>query len=496
MFSRRSLSPEAVYHAIPQTPVAIATIPDIELHGEDYLDEEPAQPESTSAAPPLDKRIQWVHFVLGCSVLLPWNVTITAVPYFLSRLADSSLATTFSSYLSVSFTVAGFASLTHATITAKQSSPSRRILVATLCLSFLTFLLMLSTYIHVSPGFFFTFVLLDAVAQAGTGSYLQISVAAMASLFGPMAIQAVMSGQAAVAVVVSGVQVLSAVASIWGQSQGTTVTVADKGDGKAEEKSAFVFFFLSTVFLMASVGAHAWLVKLPAYKAVIVPFDQPKVLGSLALADTTPEGQESFLSRGRGRDEKGRILRVARANLVYEIAVAYVFVVTLSVFPPITASIQSTNPDTHPLLFTGVHFLVFNVGDFGGRYACSFPRLRTWSARRLLTLSVARTLFVPLFLMCNIQVSSLSPRSSPIISSDFLFMLILLAFGLSNGYVCSSCMMAAPSLENNPSLKGQKDDVDVAATVASFCLVGGLALGSAASFAVRATVCGCNPFIQ
>lgn len=55
-------------------------------------------------------------------------------------------------------------------------------------------------------------------------------------------------------------------------------------------------------------------------------------------------------------------------------------------------------------------------------------------------------------------------------------------------------MMAAPSLEHNPRLKGKAEDVDVAATVASFCLVGGLAMGSIASFAVKSAICGCNPF--
>jgi solute carrier family 29 (equilibrative nucleoside transporter), member 1/2/3 len=58
-------------------------------------------------------------------------------------------------------------------------------------------------------------------------------------------------------------------------------------------------------------------------------------------------------------------------------------------------------------------------------------------------------------------------------------------------------MMAAPSLEHNPRLKGRQDDVDTAATITSFALVGGLAMGSIASFAVRAAVCGgCNPFIE
>ena len=56
-------------------------------------------------------------------------------------------------------------------------------------------------------------------------------------------------------------------------------------------------------------------------------------------------------------------------------------------------------------------------------------------------------------------------------------------------------MIAAPSVEHNPNLRGKREDVDVAATIAGFCLVGGLVVGSAASFVVRARVCGCNPFV-
>jgi solute carrier family 29 (equilibrative nucleoside transporter), member 1/2/3 len=73
-------------------------------------------------------------------------------------------------------------------------------------------------------------------------------------------------------------------------------------------------------------------------------------------------------------------------------------------------------------------------------------------------------------------------------------MLILLAFGFSNGYITSVGMMAAPSIEHNPQLKGKIEDVDVAATIGSFSIVGGLAIGSLTSFAVRAAVCACNPF--
>ena len=166
-----------------------------------------------------------------------------------------------------------------------------------------------------------------------------------------------------------------------------------------------------------------------------------------------------------------------------------------SVFPTITISIVPTNPAIHPLFFSSLHFLVFSVGDWFGRYLCSIPQLLLWCARRLLVLSLSRTLFIPLFLACNLHRDASSPSTPPIINSDVLYMLLLFAFGLSNGYVSSLCLMAAPSLEHNPRLKGHKEDVDLAATIANFCIVGGLAVGSILSFTVRAIVCACNPFL-
>lgn len=163
-------------------------------------------------------------------------------------------------------------------------------------------------------------------------------------------------------------------------------------------------------------------------------------------------------------------------------------------FPAITTGIFSTNSNIHPLLFSSFHFVVLNVGDFIGRTFCAHPSIVVWSGKRLLTLSLARTLFIPLFLMCNIQRSSNSPP--PIINSDVIYLLILLAFSFSSGYVSSLCVMAAPSLKHNPRLKGCRDDVDVAATMVTFSLVFGLAVGSVASFGVQSAICGCNPFKQ
>ncbi|KAJ7688385.1 nucleoside transporter-domain-containing protein [Mycena rosella] len=487
-------SPEALYHSIPQAPVAAnpLVLPD------PYNDPEESQDDVTIASDlaPLcrltifrdvvvDSRIRWIHFVLGCAVLLPWNVMITATPFFLARVANSPLRLSFASYLTCAFTASNFIFLARATITSKQSSPSRRVLITTLFLSALTFLLTASTFVHTSPGFFFAFVLLNGVCQAALGAYLQTAVIVIASLFGPTAVQALMSGQAAVAVAVSGVQVFSAVASVWGKSREAISTYVS--DGEPEERSAFIFFGLSTIFLIVSAAAHGWLVTMPAYKTVAGSLEHQKVIGENGSSDEL----RGLVSTGRSdlSDEKGQIIRVAKANVIFEVAVAYVFVVTLAVYPAITTSILATNPNTHPLLFSALHFLVFNIGDFTGRLFCSVPKLLIWSAKKLLILSLARTLFVPVFLMCNLQrPSTTGIPTSPIISSDVVFMFLLLLFGMSNGYLSSLCMMAAPSLEHNPRLEGRRKDVDVAATVASFCLV--------CSFAVRAVVCECNPFTE
>jgi equilibrative nucleoside transporter 1/2/3 len=70
-----------------------------------------------------------------------------------------------------------------------------------------------------------------------------------------------------------------------------------------------------------------------------------------------------------------------------------------------------------------------------------------------------------------------------------------MVFGLTNGWFSTLCMIAAPNVDKNPNLKGRREDVDTAATVASFYLVGGLACGSITSFAVRGLMCRCNPLV-
>ncbi len=205
----------------------------------------------------------------------------------------------------------------------------------------LTALLVTSTFFVLPPGLFFTFILINGAAQAAAGSYLQTAVIAIASLFGPAAVQAMMAGQAAVAVAVSGVQVVSAAASTWGKSSSFV------SDGSAEERSAFFFFSLSTLFLVASAGIHRWLRSLPSYKAVAAPLEQ-QASSKAQFAASDAIASQPLISRGRGEanDDRRQAIRVAKANIMYEVAVGYVFLTTLVSTPPSQRNEQGTNSST------------------------------------------------------------------------------------------------------------------------------------------------------
>ncbi|KAI0269290.1 nucleoside transporter-domain-containing protein [Gloeopeniophorella convolvens] len=486
-------SMDAQYHTLPQSPKAAhdvnipSAIEEADMIVEEAF-EDPIEEDPTISEVPVDSKIKWIHFMLGSAVLIPWNVMITAEPYFLSQLQSSSMRSTFGSYLATSFTLSNFIFLAHATITSKEAPSAQRGRWAMLCLASLICVLFFSTFFTLPTSLFGPFVLMIGITLAACGSYLQTSVVAVASLFGPSIMQAVMSGQAVVAVILSLIQLLSAFTSLHASEVSPTT------DGSAETKSARLFFGMSALFLFACGFANVWMTRMPAYRAVVVPIDESWMRRRLSVGADHRPLLASELTTPEAKGIMNRVLSVARRNIVYEVAAGYVFIITLSVFPAITISIGPTNPGIHPLFFSSLHFVVFNCGDWFGRYLCSIPRLLVWSSHRLLGLSLSRTLFIPLFLACNLQRDSFAPSKPPVVSSDVMFMVLLFAFGVTNGYVSSMCMMSAPSLEHNPRLKGRKEDVDLAAPIASFCIVGGLVIGSIFSFIVRAIVCGCNPF--
>lgn len=167
------------------------------------------------------------------------------------------------------------------------------------------------------------FIIAAGIALAAAGSYMQTSVTAVASLFGPTVLQSLMSGQGLVAVILSTVQFISATTSLRISEVGPT-------DGVAETRSARLFLGISTIYLFACVAANAWMTRLPSYRAV-VPNDEPwirrRLSVSASLGSPIPSSRSASVPDSKAM--WNGILRVARRNIIYELAVTCVFMVTL-----------------------------------------------------------------------------------------------------------------------------------------------------------------------
>lgn len=138
-----------------------------------------------------------------------------------------------------------------------------------------------------------------------------------------------MSGQAFVGVVVSGVQLLSAAASIRASNAAKALNL-EFDDADAEARAARVFFGVSSLFMGVTLLAYSYLIRMPEYRAVVQPFAK-------VAAGHSNEEERRPLQSAEDADsdvvpmEKGgsQIFRIAKMNLVYEITTAYVFIITL-----------------------------------------------------------------------------------------------------------------------------------------------------------------------
>ncbi|WVQ70358.1 uncharacterized protein L199_008585 [Kwoniella botswanensis] len=417
-----------------------------------------------------EPKVYLSFWVLGAGVLMSWNALICTIPLFITFFppdSSSSVKSNLASYVSSSYCFGNLFFLGLAQRNVGDTSPSKRIhwslLLLLVTAMILTFPLLPLILPSLSPQLLFPTIVLATVILSISTAYLQSGVFALSALWGSKEILAVMSGQGGIAVLVSLVQLILAIIATRNKQE-------EKGS-KASTMAGVGLWAAGSIGTMACLVAHRYLMDHPEYSSItnststMLPEDNPR------------------------EEKKGLTRKVFKKNSLLMVAVAWVFIVTLSIFPPITTMIVSTHQPTPRLLqpdvFIPLHFLLFNIGDYCGRtYLPSISLLFTTSPPRILFLSLLRTLFIPLIFLCN----TTSRTSTPVFNSDLIYFLIIILLGLTNGYIGSLCMIVASSPELNKRI--EEDERDVAGTLASFCLVTGLAIGSAASFVVASLVKG------
>ncbi|KAK4509819.1 glycine decarboxylase subunit P [Mucor velutinosus] len=163
---------------------------------------------------------------------------------------------------------------------------------------------------------------------------------------------------------------------------------------------------------------------------------------------------------------------ITKKSTGYIFTIVYIYIITLALFPSITVLVRSVS-NIDAATFISLHFLLFNIGDWVGRTLPIFACCQVYSSKALICVSLARTLFIPLFFSCNLHDSSNS--STPLLNSDMLYFGLILLFAISNGWLTSLVFIAAPSRVSH-------NEKSVVGSVISFFLVVGLALGGLTSF--------------
>ncbi|KAM0745979.1 nucleoside transporter [Meredithblackwellia eburnea MCA 4105] len=444
-------------------------------------------------------------FILGACILLPWNSEIVAGNYFRARLDGSPLQASYTSWVSLGFMGSNLVFLYLANKSQQKAVLSTRISTSIIVMSVILVVGIVSTKIdEIEPSVFFAGLMVSTVILSACASYLQNAVVALSSRFGSRYLQGILSGQGAIGLAVAVLQFIAAYASTSPSPSNSTSPIPtphsklhlhlqpragpitpESIPPSAIRTSAFTFFLTITIFSFISFLSHVLLHNLPLYRLI-----------STAHAESS-----AIHIRNGGSEAQPRV--VERKVRKLGVAIAGVYVVTLAVFPSITGSVLSVNEGgtdvgvwslgprlSLPSLFIPLGFIVFNAGDWIGRAMPQVKALTFTDWRLLATASAARVLFIPLFLLCNVQTSLSSSASKPFINSDVVFLLLMLLFSVSNGYVSTLIMLAAikeESLEEN--------EVDVAATCLAFYLTSGLAVGSLISFPIRGLICKCNPFV-
>ena len=388
---------------------------------------------------------------------------IAAAPYFQTRFSKSPwLLTNFQpAILTVSTITTLIGTFTY-TYLQKNASYSKRVNASLVMYTSVFVLLALSTvlFLDISPGAYFAFLLFTVLVSSIACAASQNGSFAMASGFGlGKYSQGLMLGQAVAGVLPCIVEIV-AVLSV---PTGRTRQSSPSSGGQQVSSSALVFFTTSTGVTLVSLFAFAYLLR------------RKNRHGRIGAAVEAMDEADDALLHERPTVGMRTLFRKLRW---FALGVIITFTVTM-VFPVFTQKIVSVWPeDTAPRLFQPASFipfavLVWNVGDLLGRMLPLIPGFNLVNAPRTVFLaSIARVGFIPLYLLCNIQ-----DRGAVINSDAFYLVVVQLLFGVSNGYLGSICMMAAPEWVDT-------EEREAAGGFMGLCIAVGLSVGSLLSFLV------------
>ncbi|KAK1171688.1 equilibrative nucleoside transporter 1a [Acipenser oxyrinchus oxyrinchus] len=448
----------------------------------------------TATNPPQDKyKAVWlIFFILGLGTLLPWNFFMTATMYFTSRLVTveermlqfnstgnltvlvpkNYLESKFNNFMTFCAMVP-LLIFTCLNSFLHQRVPQKVRIMGSLGVILLLFLVTAALVkISILPLSFFVLTMITIVCINSFGAILQGSLFGLAGLLPASYTAPIMSGQG-MAGTFAAIAMICAIAS-----------------GSELQDSAFGYFITACVVIIIAIVSYIALPKMEFFLYYLNKNSSPMMsendgetkLDLLKKAEhTNGADKKAVISITDDLQPQVSVVEILKKIWVLALSVCFVFMVTIGTFPAVTVDVKSTiaGDSRWGDYFIPVScFLLFNLCDWAGR---SLTAICLWPGKDSLLLPimvVVRVVFVPLFMLCNVQ-----PRENlPVLfSHDMWYIIFMILFAFSNGYLASLCMCFGPK-------KVASHEAETTGAIMAFFLSLGLALGASVSFMFRGMV--------
>ncbi|XP_060919085.1 equilibrative nucleoside transporter 1-like isoform X2 [Labrus mixtus] len=413
-----------------------------------------------------------IFFMLGLGTLLPWNFFMTATVYFTSRLKDSSLVDSIANqtaadeprgFLEAKFnnvmTMCAMLPLLIFTCLNSflHSLVSQRLRVMGSLFIIMSVFIVTAVLVKVplEPLPFFIVTMVKIVIINSFGAVLQGSLFGMAGLLPASYTTPIMSGQG-LAGTFAAFSMICAITS-----------------GSELQDAAFGYFITACFVIFLSILSYIMLPKQEFFQ-----FYQDRNRKQKKDEDNSVNLMNKEVHAESGDQNKHQdvsMIKIFKKIWLLALSVCFTFTVTIGTFPAITADTKSTLAEggSWDQYFIPVScFLLFNLCDWTGRSLTAFCMWPQKDSVLLPASIVCRLVFVPLFMLCNVQ-----PRLNlPVFfHHDAWFIVFMVLFAFSNGYLASLCMCYGPK-------NVLPHEAETAGSIMAFFLSLGLALGAASSF--------------
>ncbi|XP_035494196.1 equilibrative nucleoside transporter 1 isoform X3 [Scophthalmus maximus] len=419
-----------------------------------------------------------IFFLLGLGTLLPWNFFMTATMYFTSRLKDppvdsstnqteaagerrSVLEAKFNNVMTLCAMLPLLICTCLNSFLHTMISQRLRVMGSLLIIMFVFIITSVLVKVPLEPLTFFSVTMVKIIVINSFGAVLQGSLFGMAGLLPASYTTPIMSGQG-LAGTFAAFAMICAIAS-----------------GSELHDAAFGYFITACFVIFLSLLSYMLLPKLEFFQFYRDRNRKQRRDDDNSVNLMNKDSKEETAAQSGGQNVS--MMKIFKKIWLLALSVCFTFTVTIGIYPAVTADTKSTlaDGDSWDLYFTPVCcFLLFNLCDWGGR---SLTAVCMWPQKDSVLLPVSimcRLLFVPLFMLCNVQPRVLLPI---FFHHDGFFIVFMIFFAFSNGYLASLCMCYGPK-------NVLPHEAETAGTIMAFFLSLGLALGAALSFVFRALV--------